>query len=224
MFALVRTGGRQYKLSPGEVFKVDRMAVEPSSSVVLDEVLLVSDGDEVTVGTPLVDGANVACTVLRHERGPKIRVFRFKAKKGYRKRSGQRRELTVLRVDGVSPDGKRMMKAEVTVAPAAGPKAASTAKPTAKATSTAKAESKAAAKSTTTPKATAKSEAAAKPTVKPAAKAASKAAAKPKAKAKSKAAAKPKAKSKAKASAKTKSKAQSKAKASAKAKSKSAGK
>ncbi len=204
MFALVRTGGRQYKISPGEVCKVDRMAVEPSSSVVLDEVLLVSEGDEVTVGTPLVDGANVACTVVRHERGPKVRVFRFKAKKGYRKRSGQRRELTVLRVDGVSPDGKRMTMAEV-VAPT---KAA--AKPKAKA------KSKAAAKS----EVKAKSKAAAKPK----AKAKSKEAAKPKAKAKSKAAAKPKAKSKAKASAKAKSKAKSKSKASAKAKSKSAGK
>jgi large subunit ribosomal protein L21 len=204
MFALIRTGGRQYKISPGEVFKVDRLAVEPSSSVVLDEVLLVSEGDEVTVGTPLIEGANVACTVVRHERGPKVRVFRFKAKKGYRKRSGQRREITVLRVDGVSPDGKRMTMAEV-VAPT---KAA--AKPKARAKSKAVAKTKA--------KATSKAAA------KPKAKAKSKAAAKPKAKAKSKAAAKAKAKSKAAAKPKAKSKAKSKSKASAKAKSKSAGK
>jgi len=188
MFALVRTGGRQYKISPGEVFKVDRMAVEPSSSVVLDEVLLVSEGDEVTVGTPLVDGANVACTVVRHERGPKIRVFRFKAKKGYRKRSGQRRDLTVLRVDGVSPDGKRMTMAEV----AAPTKAAAKTKAKAKSKAAAKPEAKAASKAAAKPKAKAKSKAAAKSTAKP------------------KAAAKPKAKSKAKASAKTKSKAKSK--------------
>ena len=196
MFALVRTGGRQYKISPGEVFKVDRMAVEPSSSVVLDEVLLVSEGDEVTVGTPLVDGANVACTVVRHERGPKIRVFRFKAKKGYRKRSGQRRELTVLRVDGVSPDGKRMTMAEV----AAPTKAAAKPKAKAKSKAAAKPEAKAASKAAAKPKAKAKSKAAAKSTAKPKAEAKSKAAAKPKAKAKSKA----------KASAKTKSKAKSK--------------
>ena len=176
MFALVRTGGRQYKISPGEVFKVDRLAVEPSSSVVLDEVLLVSEGDEVTVGTPLVDGANVACKVVRHERGPKVRVFRFKAKKGYRKRSGQRRELTVLRVDGVSPDGKRMTMAEVA------------------------APTKAAAK----PKAKARSKAAAKPEVKAKSKAAAKPKAKSKAKASAKT--KSKAKSKSKASAKAKSK------------------
>jgi large subunit ribosomal protein L21 len=214
MFALVRTGGRQYKISPGEVFKVDRMAVEPSSSVVLDEVLLVSEGDEVTVGTPLVDGANVACTVVRHERGPKIRVFRFKAKKGYRKRSGQRRELTVLRVDGVSPDGKRMTMAEV----AAPTKAAAKPKAKAKSKAAAKPEAKAASKAAAKPKAKAKSKAAAKPKAKAKSKAAAKSTAKPKA------AAKPKAKSKAKASAKTKSKAKSKSKASAKAKSKSAGK
>jgi large subunit ribosomal protein L21 len=214
MFALVRTGGRQYKISPGEVFKVDRMAVEPSSSVVLDEVLLVSEGDEVTVGTPLVDGANVACTVVRHERGPKIRVFRFKAKKGYRKRSGQRRELTVLRVDGVSPDGKRMTMAEV----AAPTKAAAKPKAKAKSKAAAKPEAKAASKAAAKPKAKAKSKAAAKPKAKAKSKAAAKSTAKPKA------AAKPKAKSKAKASAKTKSKAKSKSKVSAKAKSKSAGK
>ena len=196
MFALVRTGGRQYKVSPGEVFKVDSMPMETASSVVLDEVLLVSDGDDVHVGAPLVEGAFVACTVLRHERGPKVRVFRFKAKKGYRKRSGQRRNLTVLQVEEVSADGKSAVKAETS----AKPKVA--------------AKSKAAAK----PKAEAKSKVAAKPK----ARAKSKAAAKPKAKAKSKAAAKPKAKSKAKSAAKAKSRAKSKSKGSAKAKPKSA--
>ncbi len=210
MFALVRTGGRQFKISPGEIFKVDRLAAEPASSVVLDEVLLVSDGDDVTVGTPLVHGANVACTVVRHERGPKVRVFRFKAKKGYRKRSGQRRELTVLRVDGVSPDGKRMTMAEVTATSKAVAKPKAKAKSKAAGKAATKTAAKAASKAAAKPKAKAKSKSAAKPK----AKARSKSAATPKAKAKSTAAAKPKAKSKAK----------SKSKASAKAKSKSAGK
>ena len=197
MYALVRSGGRQYRVEPGKTFKVDKLTAKPDSALVLDQVLMVSDDDDVTLGAPLIDGANIACTVVRHERGPKVRVFRFKAKKGYRKRSGQRRDLTVLHVDEVSIGGKTIAKAEAA------------AKPKAKA----KAKSKAAAK----PKAKAKSKAAAKPK----AKAKSKAAAKPKAKAKSKAAAKPRAKSKAKASAKAKSKAKSKSKAAAKAKSKS---
>ena len=215
MFALVRTGGRQYKVSPGEIFKVDRLAAEPAASVLLDEVLLVSDEDGVLVGAPLVSGANVACTVLRHERGPKVRVFRFKAKKGYRKRSGQRRELTVLRVDGVSADGKNVARAEAKPKISVKTKAAArpTAKPTAKATS----------KATAKPKAVATSKAAAKPKAKATATAKSKAAAKPKARpkatAKSKAAAKPETKGKAKASAKAKSKAKSKSKVGARAKS-----
>ena len=195
MYALVRSGGRQYRVEPGKTFKVDKLTAKPDSALVLDQVLMVSDDDDVTLGAPLIDGANIACTVVRHERGPKVRVFRFKAKKGYRKRSGQRRDLTVLHVDEVSIGGKTIAKADA----AAKPKA--------------KAKSKAAAK----PKAKAKARAAAKPK----AKAKSKAAAKPKAKAKSKAAAKPRAKSKAKASAKAKSKAKSKSKAAAKAKSKS---
>ena len=191
----MRSGGRQYRVEPGKNFKVDKLTAKPDSALVLDQVLMVSDDDDVTLGAPLIDGANIACTVVRHERGPKVRVFRFKAKKGYRKRSGQRRDLTVLHVDEVSIGGKTIAKADA----AAKPKA--------------KAKSKAAAK----PKAKAKARAAAKPK----AKAKSKAAAKPKAKAKSKAAAKPRAKSKAKASAKAKSKAKSKSKAAAKAKSKS---
>ena len=191
----MRSGGRQYRVEPGKNFKVDKLTAKPDSALVLDQVLMVSDDDDVTLGAPLIDGANIACTVVRHERGPKVRVFRFKAKKGYRKRSGQRRDLTVLHVDEVSIGGKTIAKADA----AAKPKA--------------KAKSKAAAK----PKAKAKARAAAKPK----AKAKSKAAAKPKAKAKSKAAAKPRSKSKAKASAKAKSKAKSKSKAAAKAKSKS---
>jgi large subunit ribosomal protein L21 len=200
LYALVRSGGRQYRVEPGKTFKVDKLTAEPDSALVLDQVLMVSDDDDVTLGAPLIDGANVACTVVRHERGPKVRVFRFKAKKGYRKRSGQRRDLTVLHVDEVSIGGKTIAKA----AAAAKPKA--------------KAKSKAAAK----PRAKAKSKAAAKPKAKSKAKASAKAKSKAKAsaKAKSKAKASAKAKSKAKASAKAKSKAKSKSKADAKAKAK----
>ena len=109
MFALVRSGGRQYKVSPGEIIKVDKLAAAAEKSLILNQVLLVSDGDDVAVGTPLLDKASVHCTVIGHERGPKVRVFRFKSKKGYRKKRGQRRDLTVLKVDGISPDGKQVV-------------------------------------------------------------------------------------------------------------------
>ena len=180
MYALVRSDGRQHRVEPGKTFKVDKLAAEPDSSLVLDEVLLVSD-DDVTLGAPLIDGARIACTVVRHERGPKVRVFRFKAKKGYRKRSGQRRDLTVLHVDEVSVGGKTVAKA--------GAEAAAKPKAKAKSKAAAKPKTKAAAK----PKARAKSKAAAKPKAESKAKASAKA--KSKAKSKSKAAAKAKSKS-----------------------------
>jgi large subunit ribosomal protein L21 len=217
LYALVRSGGRQYRVEPGKTFKVDKLTAEPDSALVLDQVLMVSDDDDVTLGAPLIDGANIACTVVRHERGPKVRVFRFKAKKGYRKRSGQRRDLTVLHVDEVSIGGKTIAKAEAAAKPKAKAKAAAKPKAKAKSKAAAKPKAKAKSKAAAKPKAKAKSKAAAKPK----AKAKSKAAAKPKATAKSRAAAKPIAKSKAKASAKAKSKAKSKSKATAKAKAKS---
>ena len=101
MFAIVRTGGKQYKVAPGDVFEVERLKVETDSKIVLDEVLLVGEDEEWTVGTPTVEGAGVECTVVRAIRGPKIRVFKYKAKKRYRRMQGHRQELTVLRVDDV---------------------------------------------------------------------------------------------------------------------------
>ena len=101
MFAIVRTGGKQYKVAPGDVFEVERLKADVSSKVVLDEVLLVNDGDECIVGAPTIKGAGVECTVMEEIRGPKIKVFKFKAKKRYRRLRGHRQELTVLRVDDV---------------------------------------------------------------------------------------------------------------------------
>ena len=105
MFAIVRTGGKQYKVAPGDVFEVERLKIDIASKVVLDQVLLVDDGDECTVGNPTIKGAGVECTVVNAIRGPKIRVFKFKAKKRYRRMQGHRQELTVLRVDDVRTSG-----------------------------------------------------------------------------------------------------------------------
>ena len=187
MFALVRSGGRQYKVSPGEIFKVDKLVTAVEKSLILDEVLLISDGDNVAVGTPLLDKASVHCTIIGHERGPKVRVFRYKSKKGYRKKGGQRRDLTVLKVDGISPDGKQVVTTEpkptsktkhpveapsipVSTSPEANRRART--KTTAKSTTTAKAKpkskakAKTTAKSKTTAKAKPKSKAKAKTTAK----------------------------------------------------------
>ena len=117
MFAIVRTGGKQYKVAPGDVFEVERLKAAESSKVVLDEVLLVGDGEECTVGTPTIEGAGVECTVVDEIRGPKIKVFKFKAKKRYRRMQGHRQELTVLRVDDVragAPPAPKKAKAAST--------------------------------------------------------------------------------------------------------------
>ena len=119
MFAIVRTGGKQYKVAPGDVFEVERLKIDIASKVVLDQVLLVDDGDECTVGNPTIEGAGVECTVVNAIRGPKIRVFKFKAKKRYRRMQGHRQELTVLRVDDVRTSGPPPAPAKAEAAPKA---------------------------------------------------------------------------------------------------------
>jgi large subunit ribosomal protein L21 len=102
MFAIVRVAGKQYRVQDGAQFLVDRLAVEPGNSVDNIEVLLLGDGESVKVGAPVVDGAKVAATVVRHTKGQKIRIFKYKAKKNYRRRAGARAHQTLLRVDSIS--------------------------------------------------------------------------------------------------------------------------
>ncbi len=106
MYAVVTTGGKQYRVEAGSTLVVEKLAGEPGSSVTLDRVLLIGDGETVTVGTPTVDGASVRATVLGEELGPKIVVFKFKQKVKYRRRTGHRQHLTRLHIDAISADGK----------------------------------------------------------------------------------------------------------------------
>lgn len=101
MFAIVRTGGKQYRVEPGQTILVERLPVEPGRQVELDQVLLVAGAEGVRVGSPVVPEARVRATVLAHERGPKIVVFKYKPKKRYRVRSGHRQELTRLLIDAI---------------------------------------------------------------------------------------------------------------------------
>ena len=107
MYAVVTTGGKQYRVEAGSELLVEKLSVDPGESVTFDRVLLVGDGDEVTVGTPLVTGASVTGTVLRAERGPKIIIFKFKQKAKYRRRTGHRQDLVRVRIDEISASGKR---------------------------------------------------------------------------------------------------------------------
>jgi large subunit ribosomal protein L21 len=101
VFAIVRTGGKQYRVEPGQTILVERMPFEAGQQIELDQVLLVSGAEGVRIGSPVVPGARVRATVLAHERGPKIVVFKYKPKKRYRVRSGHRQELTRLLIDTI---------------------------------------------------------------------------------------------------------------------------
>jgi large subunit ribosomal protein L21 len=101
MYAVIRTGGKQYRVAPNDVIAVERLTVEPGSSIELGEVLMVG-GEAPKVGTPLVAGASVSATVLEQGKGPKLIVFKKRRRKNSRRRTGHRQKLTVLRVTGIN--------------------------------------------------------------------------------------------------------------------------
>jgi large subunit ribosomal protein L21 len=101
VYAVFRISERQYRAEVGDHFLVDKMSADEGQQVTLDQVLLVSDGEDVRVGTPLVEGAHVKATVLAHEKGPKIQIFKYRPRKRYRKRMGHRQTYTRLRVDEI---------------------------------------------------------------------------------------------------------------------------
>ena len=100
MYAVVETGGKQYKVSIGDKLKVEKLVAEEGATVDLDRVLMVADGDDVTVGSPTVDTA-VSATVLSHGRGKKIRVFKMKRRKNYRRTQGHRQSYTEIEIIGI---------------------------------------------------------------------------------------------------------------------------
>ncbi|MSQ23645.1 MAG: 50S ribosomal protein L21 [Chloroflexi bacterium] len=102
MHAIIETGGKQYRVAPGDRLTIERLETEPGAVVEFDRVLLVEDGAEVQVGHPTVPGAKVLGHVLSHDRGEKLIVFKFKAKSRYRRRTGHRQELTQVRVTDIT--------------------------------------------------------------------------------------------------------------------------
>jgi large subunit ribosomal protein L21 len=111
MYAVVMTGGKQYRVETGSELTIERLAADAGSSVTFDRVLFVGDGDTVTVGTPTVDGATVSATVLGEALGPKLVIFKFKQKVKYRRTAGHRQHLTRVRIDEISTS-KKTVKAE----------------------------------------------------------------------------------------------------------------
>ena len=98
MFAVIKTGGKQYRVVPGDVIKVERLEAEAGATVSLEEVLMLGD----KIGTPLIAGATVSAEVVAQDRGPKIIVFKKKRRQNYRRKNGHRQDITVLRIKDIS--------------------------------------------------------------------------------------------------------------------------
>ena len=134
MYAVVSSGGKQYRVEAGSLLTLERLDGEPGASFTFDRVLLIGDGDEVTVGTPVVAGASVSATVLGEALGPKLVIFKFKQKVKYRRRTGHRQHLTRVRIDEIHPTAARKAAAPAQKAEKAEKK--TEAKPMAKAKAT----------------------------------------------------------------------------------------
>ena len=112
MYAVIKSGGRQYKVSVGQKLEVNRLHVEDGAQVRFDEVLLISDAERLMVGAPFVENAAVLATAVKQMRGPKLIVFRYKPKKRFRHKRGHRQELTALTIDDILADGKSLITGE----------------------------------------------------------------------------------------------------------------
>ena len=107
MFAVIKSGGKQYKVAKEDVIRVEKIDAEEGMTVNLNEVLMVGDENGQTIGAPLVDGAAVSATVLEQMRDRKIIVFKKQRRQNYRRRNGHRQHLTVLRIDDILTSGKK---------------------------------------------------------------------------------------------------------------------
>ncbi len=101
MYAVIKTGGKQYKVSTGGKLKVETLPVEVGGEVEITDVLMVANGDDIKVGSPMVAGASVKATVLSHGRGVKVLIFKMRRRKHYRKTQGHRQNYTEIRIDGI---------------------------------------------------------------------------------------------------------------------------
>lgn len=102
MYAVIKTGGKQYKVTVGQKLKVEQIPAELDSQIVLEEVLMIADGEDLAVGTPMVAGATVKATVVAHGRGEKVRIFKMRRRKHYQKHQGHRQNFTEIRIDAIS--------------------------------------------------------------------------------------------------------------------------
>ena len=102
MYAVIKTGGKQYRVAAGEKIKVEQIPADVGSEIVLDQVLMVGEGESVKIGTPMLAGASVKAPVLAHGRHAKVRIFKMRRRKHYQKHQGHRQNYTELRIEAIA--------------------------------------------------------------------------------------------------------------------------
>ncbi|MEQ1668780.1 MAG: 50S ribosomal protein L21 [Sulfuriferula sp.] len=102
MYAVIKTGGKQYRVIAGEKIKVEQITADVGSEIVLDQVFMVANGDDIKIGAPLVNGAKVTATVLSHGRHDKVKIFKMRRRKHYQKHQGHRQNYTEIQISGIS--------------------------------------------------------------------------------------------------------------------------
>lgn len=107
MYAVIKTGGKQYRVAANDVIRIEKLAGEAGDTITFEEVLFVGDGDNVTVGAPFISGATVAGEVVEQTRGPKLRIFKKRRRKHYRRTGGHRQDLTVVKITDISASGAK---------------------------------------------------------------------------------------------------------------------
>ena len=102
MYAVIKTGGKQYRVSAGQKLKVEQIPADIGAQITLDQILMVGEGEAVKIGAPLVQGASVQATVVSHGRHDKVKIFKMRRRKHYQKHQGHRQNYTEIRIDGIS--------------------------------------------------------------------------------------------------------------------------
>jgi large subunit ribosomal protein L21 len=102
MYAVIATGGKQYRVQEGETLRIEKLPADAGATVTFDQVLLIADGAEVKVGTPVVSGAKVTASVVENGRGKKLLVYKYRRRKGYRRKNGHRQPFTAVKITGIS--------------------------------------------------------------------------------------------------------------------------
>jgi large subunit ribosomal protein L21 len=159
MYAVIKTGGKQYRVREGDTLRVEKLAAEAGATIQFDQILMVGEGDNVTVGAPYISGGQVSATVISQGRGEKIKVVKFKRRKNYLRQNGHRQAFTEVEITNIGGAGEaEVAKTEAKSAPKAEPESEAKPEVTAKLEAEPEAEAPAEAEAKTTTEAKAKAE------------------------------------------------------------------